>query len=277
MRWAVERNARTVMRCSNDLAGRSRNVAQQAIWRLVAWPAKIQPARRCSRLGGAVAASPSSNPGLVALRDALLRHLDELERPFRSTALVVARLQRFKLGWLGGLVVLPRLTADAFSTANRSWRGEAPASAQAATRRLVELTGKDPASAGGDVAWMVDQLRLLSARAADWPLPEPHPSHRLITRAELELAAEALIGLVRNDRYTDDRLLAATQESYAVLARLQRERAERFVERSSPRMRSLPRTLRLAKADQPPIAEAGRRCREAWIGWLDQQAATRPP
>jgi hypothetical protein len=224
-----------------------------------------------------VAASPSSNPAVVALRDALLRHLDELQRPFRSTALVVARLQRFKLGWLGGLVMLPRLTADAFSTANRSWRGEAPANAQAATRRLVELTGKDPASAGRDVAWMTDQLGLLGARAADWPLPRPDLSHRVITRAELAIAAEALIGLVRNNRRTDDRLLAATQESYAVLARLQRERTERFVERSSPRMRSLPRTLRLAKAEQPPIAEAARRCREAWTRWLDQQAATRPP
>jgi hypothetical protein len=224
-----------------------------------------------------VAAIPPSNPEVVVLRDALLRHLDELARPFRSTALVVARLQRFKLGWLRWPVVLPRLTADAFSTANRSWRGEAPASAQAATRRLVELTGKDPASADRDVAWMTDQLRLLVAHAADWPLPRPDPSHRVITRAELAMAADALIGLVRNDRRTDDRLLAATQESYAVLARLQRESRERAMERSSPQMRSIPRTVRLAKADQPPIAKAGRRCREAWIGWLDQQAATRPP
>jgi hypothetical protein len=86
-----------------------------------------------------VAASPSSNPAVVALRDALLRHLDEMARPFRSTALVVARLQCFKLGWLRWPVVLPRLTADAFSTANRSWRGETPASALAATRRLVAI------------------------------------------------------------------------------------------------------------------------------------------
>src|SRR5215218_2959135 len=38
MRWAVERSARTVMRCSSDLAGRSRSPAQCAIWRLVASP-----------------------------------------------------------------------------------------------------------------------------------------------------------------------------------------------------------------------------------------------
>jgi len=218
-----------------------------------------------------VATIPPSKPDVVALRDALLRYLDELARPFRSTALVVARLQRFKLGWLGSLVVLPRLTADAFTTANRAWRDETPASAQTATRRLAELTGKDPASAGQDVAWMVDQLRLLGARAAHWPLPEPDPSHRVITRAELDVAAEALIGLVRNDRRTDDPLLAAAQESYAVLARLQRERVERAVQWS------LPRNLRLAKAEEPPIAEAGRRCQQAWIGWLDQQAATGPP
>jgi hypothetical protein len=38
MRWAVERSARTVMRCSSDLAGRSRSAAQRATWRLVASP-----------------------------------------------------------------------------------------------------------------------------------------------------------------------------------------------------------------------------------------------
>src|SRR5829696_6968400 len=37
-RRAVERNARTVMRCSSDLEGRSRNLAQRAIWPLVASP-----------------------------------------------------------------------------------------------------------------------------------------------------------------------------------------------------------------------------------------------
>lgn len=214
-----------------------------------------------------MAAIPSNKPDVAALRDALLRHLDELERPFRSAALVVVRLQRFKLGWL---VVLPRLTDDAFSTARHAWQGAAPASAQAATRRLAELTGKDLASAGQDVPWMVDQLGLLGARVPDWPSPEPDPSHRVITRAELEMAAEALIGLVLNDRRTDDPPLAAAQGSYAVLARLQRERVERAVQRSLPRM------LRLAKAEEPPIAEAGRRCQEAWIRWLDQQAATRP-
>ena len=123
---------------------------------------------------------------------------------------------------------------------------------------------------------MTDQLGLLVARAADWPLPEPDPSHRLITRVELAMAAEVLIRLVLDDRRTDDRLLAAVQESYAVVARLQRESGGRAAERSSPQIRSIPRMVRLAKADQPPIAEAGRRCREAWIGWLDQQAATRP-
>jgi hypothetical protein len=215
-----------------------------------------------------VAAIPPSRPEVVALRDALLRYLDELGRPFRSAAGVVAGLQRVKLGWLGWLVVIPRLTADAFSTADRAWRGAAPATAQAATRRLVELTGKDLASAGQDVAWMVDQLRLLGARAAEWPLPERDPSHRLITRAELAMAAEALIGLVLNDRRTDDRLLAAAQGSYAVVARLQREQVERAVHRSLSGM------LRLAKADQPPITEAGRRCTEAWIGWLDSSKKT---
>jgi len=38
MRWAVERSARTVMRRSSDLEGRSRSVAQRVIWRLVASP-----------------------------------------------------------------------------------------------------------------------------------------------------------------------------------------------------------------------------------------------
>jgi len=35
---AVARSARTVARCSSDLVGRSRRLAQQATWRLVGWP-----------------------------------------------------------------------------------------------------------------------------------------------------------------------------------------------------------------------------------------------
>ena len=52
--------------------------------------------------------------------------LDELDRPFRSSVLVAARLHRFKLGWL----VLPRLIATTLSTAHHGWRGDswAPAS-----------------------------------------------------------------------------------------------------------------------------------------------------
>jgi hypothetical protein len=38
IRCAVERNARTVTRCSSDLAGRARRLAQRPTWRLVASP-----------------------------------------------------------------------------------------------------------------------------------------------------------------------------------------------------------------------------------------------
>jgi hypothetical protein len=38
MRRAVERSARTVMRCSSDRVGRARSLAQRLIWRLVARP-----------------------------------------------------------------------------------------------------------------------------------------------------------------------------------------------------------------------------------------------
>jgi hypothetical protein len=38
MRWAVDLSAQTVMRCSSDLAGRSRSLAQRAICRLVPSP-----------------------------------------------------------------------------------------------------------------------------------------------------------------------------------------------------------------------------------------------
>jgi hypothetical protein len=91
---------------------------------------------------------------VAALRDALLQHLDELEQPFR---LLAAMPHRRLLAWL---VLLLRLNAMAFSTARHGWRGEswAPAREQAAMRRLVELTGKDPARARQDVAWMVGQL-----------------------------------------------------------------------------------------------------------------------
>jgi hypothetical protein len=180
-----------------------------------------------------VTALPPRGSDVAAVRDAVLHHLDELEAPFRSAARSTMRLHRFKLTWLAWLVLLPRLTLQALSVARHGWRGEswAPTSEHAAARRLVELTGKDTASAHEDVEWMVGQLGLLGYRPPDWPLPAPDPSERTITRAELEMVADALIGLVIQDRHTDDPLLAAAQDFYAAYEQVQEEQVEDSIER----------------------------------------------
>jgi hypothetical protein len=211
------------------------------------------------------------------VRDAVLHHLDELELPFRSAARSAMRLHRFKLAWLAWLVLLPRLTLQALSVARHGRRGEswAPTSEHAATRRLVELTGKDTASAHEDVEWMVGQLGLLGYRPPNWPVPAHDPSERTITRAELEVVPDALIGLVLQDRHTDDPLLAATQDCYAAYEQVQREQVEHSVQRP-PGWVSLRMERHLHETYEPRLTEASRRCRQAWIGWLDQQAAAKP-
>jgi hypothetical protein len=220
-------------------------------------------------MGGVVPSIPSGQRDRGALRDAILHHLDELERPFRSAALAATPLRRFKLAWV---VLLPRLTAIALSTARHGWRGEswAPESEHAAMRRLVELTGKDPAAARQDAHWMVHQLGLLRPPAPDFPLPEADPSQRVITRAELERVADALIEVVLDDRRTDDPLLMEALSSYAACEQLQKEAVEQSVERPG----SLRRLGPIQKAYERRRAEAERRCREAWARWLDQEAAS---
>lgn len=109
-----------------------------------AWaPTILSPSRWLGR-GGFVAALPPHGSDVAGVRDAVLHHLDELQLPFRSAARSAMRLNRFKLAWLAWLVLLPRLTLQALSVARHGWRGEswAPTSEHAATRRLVELTGR---------------------------------------------------------------------------------------------------------------------------------------
>jgi hypothetical protein len=211
------------------------------------------------------------------VRDAVLHHLDELDVPLRSAAGTAARLHRFKMAWLAGLVLLPRLMLQGLSVARHLWHGEswAPTSEHAATRRMVELTGKDAESAQQDVEWIVEQLRVLDYRPSDWPAPAPAPSERRITRTELEMAADALIGLVLHDRHTDDPLLAAAQDLYAAYEQVQEEQVEQSIQR--PPGRGWLRTERhLIETYQPRLTEASDRCRQAWIRWLDHQAAARP-
>lgn len=183
------------------------------------------------------------------------------------------RLHRLKLDWLGWLVVFPRLALHALSVARHGWRGEswAPTSEHAATRRLVELTGKDTASAHEDVKWMVGQLRVLGYLPPDWPLPARDPSERTITRAELQMVADALIGLVLQDRHTDDPLLAAAQDFYAAYEQVHNEQVEQSIQRG-PGWGSLRTERHLHETFEPRLTEASHGCRQAWIGWVDQHA-----
>lgn len=96
----------------------------------------------------------------------------------------------------------------------------------------------------------------------------------MITRAELEMVADALIDLVIQDRYTDDPLLAAAQDFYTAYEQVQKEQVEQSVQRP-PGSGSLRMERHLHETYEPRLTEASQRCRQAWIRWLDQQAAAR--
>jgi hypothetical protein len=72
------------------------------------------------------------------------------------------------------------------------------------------LAGKDPNVARAEVWRMTHQLRPLDSR-----IPVPGRLPRQVTRAEFELAADALLRFYVAGRHTDDPLLRATQSAYA--------------------------------------------------------------
>jgi hypothetical protein len=193
--------------------------------------------------------------GLLAFYDehtaSFARRRPELSRRER---LMSQGLQRLRLQWLPILVAL--LVGGV-----RSMRRGRDASGHLwpAIRAYGELAGKDRHVAQAEVLRMAAQLRPLDGR-----LPLTGELPRPVSRAEFELAADALLRFYVAGRHTDDPLLQGTQAAYAeveAVAEVMLDRA-RDQDRSASAQRGEDRERHVA---------ATRRYVEAWLCWLDHQ------
>ena len=89
---------------------------------------------------------------------------------------------------------------------------------------------------------------------------------RPVSRAELEVAADALLRFYVAGRHTDDPLLEATQDAYGKVEAV----TEAMLDRVHGQNRS---TSAQRREDRERQAAANRRYVEAWLRWLDHQAA----
>ena len=199
---------------------------------------------------------------LASLRTALLAYYDEPPRSWdaspswtRRERLMSQALERLRLKWLATAVAL-------VVVAVRSRRQGRPVFGDvwSVARQYGQLAGKDPDVARAEVLRIVKQLVPLDARmrlAGELP--------RQVTRAEFELATDALLRFYVSGRQTDDPLLQATQAVYgevdtiseAILDRTRGQDGSTSVQRRQHRERH---------------AAANRRYVEAWLRWLDHQA-----
>jgi hypothetical protein len=153
----------------------------------------------------------STEQSLAALRTALLAYYDEHTSVMGRQPLLTRRerlmsqaLERLRLKWLAIAVAL-------VVVAVRSRRQGRPVFGDvwSVARQYGQLAGKDPDVARAEVSRIVKQLVPLDARmrlAGELP--------RQVTRAEFELAADALLRFYVSGRQTDDPLLQATQAAY---------------------------------------------------------------
>jgi hypothetical protein len=144
------------------------------------------------------------------------------------------------------------------------WRGAHHAGRQVDVRPLArqygQLAGKDPDVARAEVLRIVRQLLPLDARmrlAGELP--------RQVTRAEFELAADALLRFYVSGRQTDDPLLQATQAAYGEVDATSEAILDRT--RGGDGSTSVQR-----KQHREQHAAANRRYVEVWLRWLDHQA-----
>jgi hypothetical protein len=131
---------------------------------------------------------------------------------------------------------------------------------QPVARAYRELAGKDPDVARAEVWRMVHQLMPLDGR-----IPSSGGLPRQVTRAEFELAADALLGFYVAGRHTDDPLLEATQVTYAEVEAI----SEAILDRTRGRAGA---TSAHRRQDRERHDAATRRYVEAWLRWLDHQA-----
>ncbi len=161
----------------------------------------------------------STEQSLVALRTALLAFYDEhtsalgrRPRLTRRERLMSQALERLRLKWLaiGALLVVGAV---------RSKRQGRPVfgDVRPMARQYGQLAGKDPDVARAEMLRIVKQLLPLDARTRRaGELPRP------VTRAEFELAADALLRFYVSGRHTDDALLREIEAAYAESTRPRR-------------------------------------------------------
>jgi hypothetical protein len=199
---------------------------------------------------------------LVALRKVLLAFYDEhtsvlsrqRPKPKRRERLVNQVLQRLRLQWL---VVLVTITVGAV----RSMRTGTPVFGDVwpVARAYRELAGTDPQVARAEVWRMMGQLRPLDSR-----IPSALRLPRQVTRAEFELAADALLRFYVAGRHTDDPLLQATQAAYGEVEAI----SEVMLDRTRGKERA---TSPERRQDTEQHTAVTRRYVEAWLRWLDHR------
>ena len=204
----------------------------------------------------------STEQSLAALRTALLAFYDDHtsvigRRPAlgRRERLMSQALERLRLKWLPIFVAL-------VVGAVRTMRGDKSmfGDVRPLARQYGRLAGKDPDVARAEVLRIVRQLLPLDARmrpAGELP--------RQVTRAEFELAADALLRFYVSGRQTDDPLLPEVQAAFGEVDATSEAILDRT--RGGDGSSSVQR-----KQHREQHAAANLRYVEAWLRWLDHQA-----
>jgi hypothetical protein len=199
---------------------------------------------------------------LTALRDAVLGYHDQLARPLAASRSLrlLRRLEQLHLSWLAipwYLVLGARLVLLG-----------GPPGVVAGEDRAVALyrrrSGKDLLTARVEVGRLVLQLGALDDPVG-WA-GQDRLGLSGANRAELEAAADALIGYYLAGRRTDDALLGKALAVWAEWEELQEQAGQRVAERGLLRGRRDPR---VPAGDGQAIM---RRYLGAWRRWLDRQA-----
>ena len=200
---------------------------------------------------------------LAALHTALLAFYDEhtsviarrQPEPTRRERFMSQVLKRLRLQWL------PVLVALAMGAVRSLRRGRAVSGhLWPVVRAYGELAGKDRHVAQAEVLRMAAQLRPLDGR-----LPLTGGLPRPVTRAEFELAADALLRFYVAGRHTDDPLLRATQAAHGEVEAISAAMLDRAHGQDGS-------TSAQRREDRERHAAAARRYVGAWLRWLDHQA-----
>jgi hypothetical protein len=195
------------------------------------------------------------------LREAVLRHHDQLARPLADSCGVrlARRLDRLHLSWLSAPWYLV-LAARVFLL------GRPPgvaASEERAVALYCQRSGKDPLTARVEVGRLVMQLGPLDD-PVDWA--GQRRGVPPVKQAELEAAADALIAYYLAGRRTDDELLGEVLAVWAEWEELHEHAWQRLAQGGVLRGR---RAARALEGDEQAVRE---RYLGAWRRWLDRQA-----